>query len=175
MDILNRDYGGDLINAGKASEGTLRKCLTTQIRVISVVSACEKTKQIEAFQDVGRLVWERTVASDAVYGPVKPATLRVCRQIHASLIPAETKGAPHNGGKEPRRRREDENKETIWSIEAALSRKMRKASKMFVKQVNDAHLTPLNVMTHMNVSVTLCCCLTAGTINRQRVWKDGPR
>lgn len=52
----------------------------------------QANRQIQAVQDVGRLVWERTVASDAVYRPVKPATLRVCRQIHASLIPAETKG-----------------------------------------------------------------------------------
>lgn len=52
---------------------------------------------------------------------------------------------------------------------------MRKPGKTSVEQVNDAYLTPFHVMTHKNVSVTLCCCLTAATINRQRVWKDGPR
>lgn len=75
-------------------------------------------------RDVGHLVWNRELLS-ALNPPVKPATLRGCRQIHASVIPAETTGV-RESGKDPRRRREDENNKMIQSIEAEPRRKMIK-------------------------------------------------
>lgn len=48
----------------------------------------------------------------------------------------------------------------IQSIEAEPRKKMSKTGSS-VKQVNDFYLIPFHVMTHKNVLVTHCCCLTA--------------
>lgn len=55
-------------------------------------------RQIEAVQEVSRLARERTVASDAVYRPVKPATLRVfAGKFTQAQSPLKRKDAPRNG------------------------------------------------------------------------------